>query len=122
MGDRDSELRGAECAGERRIRVSIDQHRVRPFGQQDRLESKQHRGRLLSVRSTAGTQGMVGLGQPKLGKERPSHRGVPMLAGVHEDLAVLSAQGGLECGRLDELGSRPDDADDLHGNRVARWT
>ena len=65
--------------------------------------------------AAADAEAVVGPGEAELGEERAGHRLVPVLARVDEDLVVAGAERGLERGRLDELGSCPDDAHDPHG-------
>ena len=57
---------------------------------------------------------MVGRPQPELAEEGSRHRIVVVLTRVDELGVEPRAQGGLQGRRLDELGSRPDDAEDAH--------
>ncbi len=72
------------------------------------------RAGLLGVRAAADAQRVVRSGEPQLGEERPGHRLVPVLARVDEDVVVPGAKGRLQRGRLDQLRSCPDDADEPH--------
>ena len=71
------------------------------------------------MRAAACPERVVRPREPELREEQAGHRFVPVLAGVHEDLVMAGPKGGLQRGGLDELGSRPYDADDLHPDRVA---
>ncbi len=57
---------------------------------------------------------MIGRPQAELAEEGPGHRVVVVLARIDELGIEAAAQSRLQGSRLDELWTRPDDADDAH--------
>ena len=92
--DRDAQLGRRQRPDQRGVRVAVHEHGVRPFRDQDRLQALQHPGRLLRVRATADAQRVVRSREVQLREEGPGHRLVPVLAGVHEHLAVPAPEHG----------------------------
>ena len=78
------------------------------------------RGRSASARSARPASrrrrpgSWSGAAQAELAEEGAGHRVVVVLAGVDEDLLVSRPEHRLQRGGLDQLGPRPDDADDPH--------
>lgn len=85
-----------------------------------RVERDQHAAGLVGAGSAADAQIVLRATQAQLAEERPRHGVVVMLSGVDELGIEPGPQGRLERGSLDELGSRPDDADDPQRRPVSR--
>jgi len=101
------------------IRRSNDQDRVGPLTHEHGLDGGQHPSRLLRLAAPADPERVVRPWQAELREERPGHGLVVMLAGVDEDLVVATPQRREERRGLDQLGTRPDDADDPQGRLPA---
>ena len=112
MSDRKSQLGGCQRACKGGVRIAVHENRVRTFGEQDRLQARQHPGGLLGLRSPADAQGVVGPREVELPEEDAGHSLVPVLPGVHEHVRMAAMQGWQERCRLDQLRACPDDADD----------
>ena len=118
MGDGDPELGGGQRTGERRVRVAVDEDRVGSLGVQDRLEGHDHPAGLFRVRPGGDLERVVGTGKSQLDEECPGQPFIPVLPGIDEHVVVTRTKFGQQCGRLDELGTRADHADDLHRLRT----
>ena len=113
--DRDAGLRGGQPAGERRVRVAVDEHDVGPLVRQQRAERGEHARGLLGVRPACrGRARARAAGRPSSREEHRRQLVVVVLAGVDEQLLVALAQRARHRRRLDELRPVPDDGDDLH--------
>ena len=126
VGDRDAELGRRQGPGQGGVGVAVDQHRVRRGVAQERLQGDEHSAGLVAVAAATDPERVVRPGQAQLTEEAAGHRLVVVLAGVDEDLVVVAAQDRLQRGRLYELRSRADDADDPHRRpsptrRRRRW-
>ena len=107
-------LGGHEGGRERRVRVAVDEDRIRPGRRQ-----RSGRGRPASApsgrpRATTDPEVVVGRAQAELAEERARQRVVVVLTGVDGLVVEPRSQRRLERGGLDQLRSRPDDADDPH--------
>ena len=111
---RDAGLGGGERAGERRVRVAVDEHRVGPLVAQQLAERAEHAARLLGVRAAAERQLDLGRRHVELAHEDRRELVVVVLAGVDEQLVVGGAQRPRDGRGLDELRPVADDRDDLH--------
>ena len=85
-------LGGGEGARERRVRVAVDEGRVRGDLVEQGLERGEHAGGLGGVAAAGDPELAVGPCEAELGEEDRRERVVVVLAGVHEDLLVLLAQ------------------------------
>ena len=74
-----------ERAGERRVRVAVDEHGVGPRLERRALDADEHRGRLLGVRARADAEPDVGLAQAELLVEDARELVVVVLARVGDD-------------------------------------
>jgi hypothetical protein len=109
VGDRDAGLGSGQRAGQRRVRVAVDQHDVRRLGREQRLERRQHPRRLRGVRAATGVQAVLRPRQPELVEEHPRERVVVVLPRVHQHLLGRRAQPLRDRRRLDELRAVADD-------------
>ena len=116
--DRDARLGGGQRAGERRVRVAVDEHRVGPLVAQQRAERAEHARRLLGVRAAAERRARSPAAGLRAPDEDRDELVVVVLAGVDEQLVVRGAQRAGDGRGLDELRPVADDRDDLH--RVPR--
>ena len=112
--DGDAVLGSDQGGGKRRIRVAIDEDGIGSGIAQDRVEGDQHPRGLLGPRPSPDIEVMVRRRQPELAEEGSRHRIVPVLTRVDELESNRARRSGLQRRRLDELGSRPDDAEDAH--------
>ena len=113
--DRDVQLGADQRAGQRGVRVAVDEQPVRLLLDRDGLDARQHRPGLHPVPARADLQVGVRRGDVELAEEQVRHRFVVVLAGVEQELLVLAAKG-LRNGRgFDELRSRADHRENLHG-------
>ena len=117
---------GRSCLGrsqrarQRRVGVAVDEHRVGAKLCQQRLERRQHAGRLRRVAPARDLQLAVRARQAELAEEHPRQRVVVVLAGVDQQLLVLGAQRTRYRRGLHELGPVADDGHDPHA-RKPRW-
>jgi hypothetical protein len=118
--DRDVRLRGGEAAGERRVRVAVDEHEIRALSLQQRAEGSQHARGLLGVGPAVDAELALGARHAELLDEHGAELVVVVLAGVDEQLLVLGPEQARHGGGLDELRPVPDDRDDAQGRRVSR--
>ena len=105
-------------SSQRGVGVAIDEDSIGTSALEDRRDRGKHPTELLGSTSAANAERVVRFRQAQLREERPGHRVIPVLAGVHEDFVVPGTQGRQERRRFDELGSRPDDADDSHDSSL----
>jgi len=103
-------LRRRERAGERRVRVAVDEHPVRPgVLLQDRpLHGVEHRATFPAMAATTDAEVPHGCRDAKFLKEHVRHAGAVVLAGVDDPLGhACLGQRTADHRRLDELGTRP---------------
>ena len=110
----DLEFGGRERAGERRVRVPVDEHDVRPFAPHHRLEPREHRPGLRAVQSAPHAQVVIRLGEAELLEEHGGHPVIVMLPRVHEYLVEAVAQRLTQRCGLDELRTGSDDGQEAH--------
>lgn len=116
--DGDSQLRRRERAGERRVRIAVDEHAVRLLVEHGALDPREHPRRLLRVRPRAGLEPVGGRREPELVEEDLRELPVVVLAGVQHDLvdACVAQRDGDRPG-LDELGAVAHDGEHAHGRK-----
>ena len=108
---RQPRARGGAGAGERRVRVAEHDDEVRLLGG-EHLADRGSQGRHVG---SAEVESVRRLGEAELVDEHLRELGVPVLARVDDDLLQSRlAKGYGERRRLDELGTVPDDRDELH--------
>ena len=112
---RQARLRAREPAGERRVGIAVDEHRVWRELVDERLDRGEHARGLRAVRAARDPQFVVGLRESQLLEEHARERVRVVLAGVHQDLLVPLAQQAGDRGGLDELRPVPDDREYAHG-------
>ena len=117
MGDRDSELRRGERAGECGVRVSVDEHEVGLLLDDGGLDPGQHARRLLRVAPRARLQAVLGRLEAELVEENLRELVVVVLARVQDDLVRPVSQREREGSGLYELRTVADDGKDLHADR-----
>ena len=109
--DRHGGVAGGLGAGERRVRVPVDERPVGPLLREDRGDLRAHR---LGVGGVE-VEVVARLGQPELLVEDVGEVAVPVLAGAEADLLDPGfAQRGADRTGLDELRAVPDDREDFH--------
>ena len=109
--DGDAGLDGGPGSRERRVRVAVDEHRVRPR-RADGVEDRRRHGRDLG---RVEVEPNVGLGQAELLEEDGGELGVVVLARVQKHFVdPPAAQRDGEWRRLDELRAVPDDRENPH--------
>ena len=87
VGDRHAELRGRERAGERRVRVAVDEHPVRLLLEHGALDPGQHARGLLGVRARSrASSRYAGGASPSSSKKTSESSRIVVLAGVQHDL------------------------------------
>ena len=101
------------------VGVAVHQHAAGFVLHQYGFDAHQHHARLHGVRARAGVEIQVGFGNIELAEKYSGEAVVIMLAGVDENLFVALPQHAAHRRRLDELGTRADDGDDLHA--FAPW-
>ena len=111
----DAGLRCGERAGERGVRVAVDEHQRGLQLLQHRLERRQDARRLGGVRAAAGVELAVGRRDAQLLEEDPRELVVVVLAGVDDQLVHPLPEQPRDRGRLHELGAVADYSDDPHG-------
>jgi hypothetical protein len=87
VGHRYAQLRTRQRAGQRRVRVAVDEQHVGLLGGDQRLERRQHPRRLRGVGSAAEVEMMVGTRELELVEEDSRELVVVVLAGVDEHFA-----------------------------------
>jgi hypothetical protein len=110
VGDRDAELGRGEGSGQGRVGVAKDDDSIRPGSLEQGLKRDEHPAGLVAVAAATDSEGVVRPRQAKLTEEVARHCVVVVLARVHKDLLVDTAERWLERGGLDELWPRTDDA------------
>ena len=78
-------------AGERGVRVAVDQHPVGAVLVDHRVHRREHAPRLDAVRAGADAEVDVRCGDLQVGEEDVRHQGVVVLAGVDDDVVVAPA-------------------------------
>jgi hypothetical protein len=116
VGDRHVGLGGRKPAGERRVRVAVDEDEVGLLDGDERTERGEHPRRLIGVRAAVDAELALGPRHAELVDEDRRELVVVVLAGVDEQLVVLGAQQARDGGRLDELRAVPDDGEDLQAS------
>ena len=111
-------LGGGQAAGERRVRVSIDENGLGSVVLEHRGQGAEHGGGLGRVRPTAQAQLDLRPGNVELAHEDARQLVVVVLAGVDEQLVVLLPQMYRDSRRLDELRPVPDHRDHPHRSAV----
>jgi hypothetical protein len=109
MGDRDPHLRRGQRAGQRRVRVAVDEHHVGALGRQQRRQRGQHAARLLGVGAAAQLEQVLGPRQLQLVEEDLRQLRVVVLARVDEHLLGGVTEPGRDRGGLHELRSVAND-------------
>ena len=127
MGHRHALLGRDQRAGNRRVRVAVNEHSIRTGFEDHLLELLQHATRLLTVRAGSDAEIDVGPRDLELVEEHVRELGIVVLARVDDQ--VLDALAGArrivrghrpaDRRQLHELGPRADDADDAHGSCAA---
>ena len=116
MGDRHARLGRGQAAGQRRVRVPVDEDDVGALRGDERPQRGEHARRLLGVRAAVDAELALGARDAELGDEDRRQLVVVVLAGVHEQLVVLGAQQARDGSRLDELGPVSDDGEDAQAS------
>ena len=112
--ERDRRIGCGARAGERRVRVAVDEDEVGRLGSDPLRDRRLHRVRVGGVEIEA----VARLGEAELVEEDLGHRVEPVLAGVQHDLVDPGlAKGGRQRRRLDELRTVSDDGEDLHATK-----
>ena len=118
MGHRDAELGRVDGGGHGRVHIAHDDHEVRAIRHHDLFELDQEPTGLFSMAAGADAEIDIGLGEAQFFEEHFGHRAIIMLAGVYQHRE--QSGGGLHAlvdgGDLHEVGSRPDDVEDLLHN------
>src|SRR5439155_3263170 len=114
VGDRHGELRSSQSAGQGGVRVAADQEPVRPFAQHQLFDSPEHGAGLASMRTGADSKVDVRWWYLEPVEENAGHFVVIVLSRMHQDLPVCLSQLPTQRGRLDELGPRANNRDELH--------
>ncbi len=106
VGQRQAQLGRRQGAGEGRVGVAVDHHRVGRRGGQQGFQRLEHAAGLLAVPAPADAEAVLRLGQAELIEEAAGHGVVPVLAGVDQRGRDARAQERLERRRLDQLRPR----------------
>jgi hypothetical protein len=114
--DREPRLGGRERAGERRVRVAVDEDCSRLLVERGALDSREHARDLFRVAAGAGFEPVRGRPEPELVEEDLRELRIVVLARVEHDFldaALLERE--RQRSRLHELRPVPDDGKDFHG-------
>ena len=103
---------GGAGAGDRRVGVAADEHRVGPLGLDHPGDPLLGHGDALVVGQRADAEVVFGQRQPQVGDLQVRHRRVVVLPGVDQDLLDAVGEGERERSRLHDLGAGADDGDD----------
>ena len=120
MGDGYVQLRSHQRARQRRVGVAVDDQPVGAVVERDRLDAREHGGRLRAMGTGTHLEVAVRRRDRELAEEQVRHRVVVVLAGVQQKLLMLPAQHARHRRSLDELRPRAYYREHLHGVRRRR--
>ena len=119
VGDRDRSLDRGDGCRQGGVHVADHEHDVGPDLFEDRIQTLHHVSRLDRVSPRTDLEIEVRRMDLQIPEEALGHRGVVVLAGVHERRGERRPTRHLPNERRDlhEVGARADDAEDVHGDR-----